>query len=589
MMAMYYRGKEYEATTPRVPHDSKVLTVLWGFAKPFKGWMLLTLAIMLLGTAADLLRPYLLKVAIDDHINTHNLAGLHTLAGIYMATIGFSFVLAYGQTMLLQFIGQHIIFDIRQRVFRETLVQPYATFATQPVGRTVTRVTNDTDAIRDLYTDVLVSFVSDILILAGIIVVMLFINWQLALVCFGILPLMFGLALLYQKYARKAYRLVRETTAGLNTYIQESLTGIAVIKSFARFRRTDGEYKVASDEYLAAGLREMRTFAIFRPLVDLVYSLAIVIVLYASNWQTIGATEVGVVVAFLRYVEKFFWPIKDLAEKYSLLQSALAAAERVWDLIATDTSSTSNSLAQAPVTQGSIRFDRVWFAYEETDWVLKDVSFFIPAGQFVGIVGLSGSGKTTILNLLLRFYEPQRGDIYLDGTDIRMIDTTMLRRTIGVVFQDIHLFKGSVADNIRLYDPSISDSQVEQAAQNATIHRSIMQMPQGYNTPVGYQGALLSRGECQLLSLARALAAKRAILVLDEATSSIDSETEAAIQISLERAALHHTVIIVAHRLSTVQKAHKIIVMHHGQIAEEGAHEELLANQALYYRIYNSQ
>ena len=588
-MAMYYRGKEYETTEPRVPQDSRILTVLWGFAKPFKGWLLLTLAIMLLGTAADLLRPYLLKVAIDDHISARNLAGLYTVASIYMATIGISFVLAYGQTMLLQYIGQHIIFDIRQRVFHETLLQPYVSLVNQPVGRTVTRVTNDTDAIRDLYTDVLVAFVSDILILAGIIVVMLVINWQLALVCFGVLPLMFVLALLYQKFARKAYRLVRETTAGLNTYIQESLTGIGVIKSFARFRRTDGEYKVASDEYLAAGLREMRTFAIFRPLVDLVYSLAIVIVLYASNWHAIGATEVGVVVAFLRYVEKFFWPIKDLAEKYSLLQSALAAAERVWDLIATDTSSPESGIAQFPVIHGSIRFDKVWFAYEEPNWVLKDVSFFIPAGQFIGFVGLSGSGKTTILNLLLRFYEPQRGAIYLDGTDIRMLDTTTLRKTIGVVFQDIHLFKGSVADNIRLYDPSISASEVEQAAQIAAIHRSIMKMPQGYDTPVGYQGSMLSRGECQLLSLARALAVKRTILVLDEATSSIDSETETAIQTSLERAASSHTVIIVAHRLSTIQKAQKIIVMHRGQIAEEGAHEELIANKGLYYRIYNSQ
>ncbi|TCL32470.1 ATP-binding cassette subfamily B protein [Anaerospora hongkongensis] len=590
-MAMYGKRQTEEATNAATKAwDRKMLVVLWGFAKPFFKLLLAAFVIMLLGTGADLIRPYLLKVAIDEQVVTHNVDGLIQTAQLYGSTIVISIILSYGQTLLLQYIGQQIIFDIRQKVFYQLLYQRYSQLETQPVGKMVTRVTNDTDAIKDLYTDVLISFISDFIMIMGIIVVMVLMDWQLALVSFTVIPVMIVVAIAYQKYARSAYRLVREKTSSLNTFIQENLNGIKIVKAFARFKQTEGEYQHVSDEYLSAGLKEMRTYAIFRPLVDLVYSLAIILVLWFSNWQIASGLEIGVVVAFLRYVEKFFWPIKDLAEKYSLLQSALAAAERIWDLISAEKlQEEPQDVSAGQQFKGEIRFEHVWFAYEQEQWVLQDVSLVIPAGQFIGIAGLSGSGKTTLLQLLLRFYEPQQGTIYVDGMDVRTIPVELLRSRIGAVFQEVHLFKGTIADNISLYNKAIANDRIIMAARTANIHDTIINMPQGYDTPVGYQGALLSMGQRQLLSFARAVAAGTDILALDEATSSIDSETEGMIQNALEKIASQQTIVVVAHRLSTIQQADRIFVMHKGKIAEQGTHLELLAQQGLYSRLYNYQ
>lgn len=591
MMAMYGKKQTEEATnTATKAWDRKMLVVLWGFAKPFFKLLLAAFVIMLLGAGADLIRPYLLKVAIDEQVATHNVGGLIQTAQLYGSTIVISIILSYGQTLLLQYIGQQIIFDIRQKVFYQLIYQRYSQLETQPVGKMVTRVTNDTDAIKDLYTDVLISFISDFIMIMGIIVVMVLMDWQLALVSFTVIPVMIVVAIAYQKYARSAYRLVREKTSSLNTFIQENLNGIKIVKAFARFKQTEGEYQHVSDEYLSAGLKEMRTYAIFRPLVDLVYSLAIILVLWFSNWQVASGLEIGVVVAFLRYVEKFFWPIKDLAEKYSLLQSALAAAERIWDLISAEKlQEEPQDVSAGQQFKGEIRFEHVWFAYEQEQWVLQDVSLVIPAGQFIGIAGLSGSGKTTLLQLLLRFYEPQQGTIYVDGMDVRTIPVELLRSRIGAVFQEVHLFKGTIADNISLYNKAIANDRIIMAARTANIHDTIINMPQGYDTPVGYQGALLSMGQRQLLSFARAVAAGTDILALDEATSSIDSETEGMIQNALEKIASQQTIVVVAHRLSTIQQADRIFVMHKGKIAEQGTHLELLAQQGLYSRLYNYQ
>lgn len=589
-MAMYFNKQTEEANAVTNAWDSKMLVVLCGFAKPFFKLLLAAFVIMLLGAGADLIRPYLLKVAIDEQVATRNIAGLIQTAQLYGSTIVISIILSYGQTLLLQYIGQKIIFDIRQKVFYQLIYQRYSLLETQPVGKMVTRVTNDTDAIKDLYTDVLISFISDFIMILGIIVVMVLMDWQLALVSFTVIPVMILVAIAYQKYARSAYRLVREKTSALNTFIQENLNGITIVKAFARFKQTEEEYRHVSDEYLSAGLKEMRTYAIFRPLVDLVYSLAIILVLWFSNWQMASGLEIGVVVAFLRYVEKFFWPIKDLAEKYSLLQSALAAAERIWDLISGEKLQEEPQEVSADQQfKGEIRFEHVWFAYEQEQWVLQDVSFVIEAGQFIGIAGLSGSGKTTLLQLLLRFYEPQQGSIYVDGLDVRTIPVELLRSRIGAVFQEVHLFKGTIADNISLYNKAIADDRIITAARTANIHDTIMNMPQGYDTPVGYQGALLSMGQRQLLSFARAVAAGTDILALDEATSSIDSETEGMIQNALEKIASQQTIVVVAHRLSTIQQADRIFVMHKGKIAEQGTHLELLAQQGLYSRLYNYQ
>ncbi|MBP1764429.1 MAG: MdlB, partial [Firmicutes bacterium] len=362
-------------------------------------------------------------------------------------------------------------------------------------------------------------------------------------------------------------RTVREKTANLNTFLQESMTGISIIKAFSRFRRSQEEFRDVSKEYLAAGLREMRTFAVFRPLVDVIYMLAVILVLWQGGFQVrAGGVEIGVIVAFLRYVEKFFWPIKDLAEKYDLLQSALAAAERVYDMLA------SERPAEEPVQRhldceflGNIHFNDVWFAYEEENWVLQGVTLDIATGQFVGIVGLSGSGKTTLIGLLLRFYEPQKGTIFLDGVDIRAIPLEILRRKIGVVFQDVHLFRGNIAENISMFDGNMTRDTIVAAGKMANIHEFVMKLPNGYETDVGYQGGLL------------------------EATSSIDSETEALVQDALDKAGQERTMLVIAHRLSTIQHAAEIVVLHKGKIVERGTHETLLASNGIYCRLYHSQ
>lgn len=591
-MAMYYRGKDYDTGEASRIYDRKLLTVLWTFAGPFRHLLSVTLVIMLLAAAADLWRPYLMKLAIDQYIAGLDIAGLRVIVYWYAGSILISAVLEYAETNLLQYIGQKIIYNIREKVFRQLIYQRFSEMESQPVGRMVTRVTNDTDAVKELYTDVLVAFVSDLIILVGIIGVMLWIQWQLALVAFTVIPFMFLLAAVYQKFARQAYRVVREKTAAINTFLQESINGISVIKAFFRFIPTIAEYRHISKEYLAAGLKEMRIFALFRPLVDLIYVIATIIVLGFGGWQyQNGIVEVGVVVAFLRYVEKFFWPIKDLAEKYNLLQSALAAAERIYELIQSDASGEEE---RTPVGEterlcGSIRFEGVWFAYQNQDWVLENVSFTVDAGEFVGIAGPSGSGKTTVISLLLRFYEPQRGTIYLDGRDIRQIPLTVLRRQLGVVFQDVHLFRGSIRDNITLFNETVSIKDVGEAAETADIADFIQAMPEQYETSVGYHGSLLSAGQRQLISLARVLAWKSSVLVLDEATSSIDSATEMHIQRALDRIAKVKTMLVVAHRLSTIQHAAKIIVLSRGRVVEQGTHEQLLANRSIYYRLFSSQ
>ena len=591
-MSLYYRGREYEGEQGGKSRlaDQQLLGSLWKLARPVRPLLAGAFLLMLLGTAADLVRPYMMKMAIDTYVTAKDLPGLETLFAVYMATIGLSLVLAFGENLFLQKAGQQVIFAVREKVFRHILGQTVENLEAQPVGRLVTRVTNDTDAVKDLYTEVIVAFASDAVMLAGIIAAMLAIHWQLALLSFAILPLMALLAAAYQRFARRAYRAVREKTAAVNSYIQERLNGIGVIKAFGVFDVTERGFQRVNDEYLQAGLTEMRTFAAFRPLVDLMYVLAVILVLHFSDVESRAAgIEIGTVIAFLRYMEKFFWPIKDLAEKYSLLQSALAAAERIQPML-TEPAEFDSGIAPAHrCAPARIDFDDVWFAYEENAWVLSGVTFTVPAGAFYGIAGLSGSGKTTLLSLLLRFYEPQKGRILLDGTDIREISPAVLRHRLSIVFQDVHIFKGTVAENISLYDPKITRDRVRAAAELANLAPFIEKMPQGYDTQAGYLGSTLSAGQRQLLSFARALATPADVLVLDEATSSIDSYTEALVQTALEKAAAQRTMLVVAHRLSTIVNADRILLMHQGRVVEQGTHTELMAIGGQYDRLNECQ
>lgn len=592
-MGLYFRGKGYEKVSSDRVYDQKLLKILWSFALPFRGLLSTALIFMLLAAVIDLSRPYLLKLAIDSYIADRDLAGLKGTALLYAGSIIVSSVVAYGETMLLQTIGQRIIYNIREKVFIRLMKQQVDKLDNQAVGAMLTRVTNDTDAVKDLYTDVLVAFSSDLIILTGIIGVMLWMNWQLALVSFLVIPLMFLLTFLYQKFAREAYRNIRGRTAAINTFLQESMNGIAVIKAFYAFRKTTEEYKTVNRDYLKAGLREMRGFAVFRPMVDLVYMLATVVVLaYGGVSFGYSGLEIGVIIAFINYIDKFFWPIKDLSEKYNLLQSALAAAERIYDLLdeKQDGHVPSKRLSDDDQKfKGNIRFENVWFAYAKSEWVLKDVSFSINAGSFIGIVGASGSGKTTLVNLMLRFYEPQQGKIYLDEVDIQNIPVDILRRNIGVVFQDVHLFKGSIADNISLFNPEIAEQEIVLAAERANVNAFIRELPLKYQTLVGYRGSLLSAGQRQLISLARVFAWKATIVVLDEATSNIDSATEKMIQVALEKNSKRQTIVVVAHRLSTIRNADTILVFNMGRLIEAGNHERLYNTKGIYFHLINSQ
>ena len=590
-MSMYYRGRDYETTSPRnLAVDKALLKSLWQLARPVQSLLAAAFVLMLADAAADLARPYLMKVAIDQFIAAKDFSGLENLFLLYLATILASLTLSYYENLVLQKAGQRVILTVREKVFRHILHQRIDQLEAQPVGRMVTRVTNDTDAVKDLYTEVIVAFASDTVMLVGIVIVMLAIHWKLALASFVILPFMFLIAAGYQKYARRAYRLVREKTAGLNSCIQERLNGIGIIKAFGAFKNTEQGFGRVNDEYLQAGLSEMRTFAAFRPLVDLLYVAAVILVIYAGGVEAqADGIEIGVIVAFLRYMEKFFWPIKDMAEKYNLLQSALAAAERIQPMLVGQEAAELDERPANRFSPAEIVFEDVWFAYESEDWVLSEVSFTIPAGSFIGVVGLSGSGKTTLISLLLRFYEPQRGRILIDGQDIRDIPVALLRHRVAAVFQDVHIFKGSVAENISLFQPQISPDRVQSAARTANLASYIETLPQGYETKAGYLGSSLSAGQRQLLSFARAIATSADVLILDEATSSIDSHTEQLVQQAMEKAAAQRTVLVVAHRLSTIIQADCILFMHQGRIVEKGRHEDLMAQQGRYSRLYQCQ
>ena len=591
-MSLYYRGRDYEDSNNENKRwaDRQLLQALWRLATPVRPLLAGAFLLMLMGAAADLVRPYMMKLAIDHYVALRDIPGLEALFGVYMATILLSLGLAYGENLLLQQAGQQVILAVREKVLRHIVGQSMENLEAQPVGRMVTRVTNDTDAVKDLYTEVIVAFASDAVMLVGIIAAMLAIHWHLALLSFAILPLMVLLAAGYQRFARRAYRTVREKTAALNSFIQERLNGIGVIKAFGAFAGTDSGFRRVNEEYLQAGLAEMRTFAAFRPLVDVLYVLAVILVLHFSGVESRAVgIEIGTVIAFLRYMEKFFWPIKDMAEKYSLLQSALAAAERIQPMLVEPEEIAAGEKPARRCSPARIDFEDVWFAYEEENWVLSGVSFSVPAGSFYGIVGLSGSGKTTLLSLLLRFYEPQRGRILLDGSDIREIPLAVLRHRLSIVFQDVHIFKGTVAENISLYDPRLSREQIREAAELANLAPFIDKLPQGYDTQAGYLGSTLSAGQRQLLSFARALATSADVLVLDEATSSIDSYTEALVQKALEKAAAQRTMLVVAHRLSTVVNANRILLMHQGRVVEQGTHAELIALGGHYARLYKCQ
>ncbi|HHU32492.1 MAG TPA: ABC transporter ATP-binding protein [Clostridia bacterium] len=580
--------------------DFHLMKRLLAYIKPYIFQMAVTILLLVLVTLADLARPYLIKLAIDNHLtafasNTSSFkehaGALLRLVLFYLLLIAASFGLNYSQALLLEITGQRIIYTLRKQVFNHLLKLDIAFFDANPVGRLVTRVTNDIQNLQEMYSGVIITLFKDFFLLAGIIIVMLRLHTVLALVSFAVIPLILLATIIYQLYARQAFRAIRANLAQVNSFLQEHLSGMSIIQSFNKEDFKYEEFKKYNRKLHQANMDELLSFSTFRPSMDLMYALALALLIWYGGGKVIqGSVSFGVLYAFINYIEQFFHPINDLTEKYSILQSAMASAERIFSLLDTKPTITEPASPQIlPSIKGKIEFDHVWFAYQGEDWVLKDISFTVEPGQTFALVGATGAGKTSVINLLNRLYDVQKGEIRIDGIPIKDIPLTDLRRFIGVVMQDVFIFAGDVAENISLGNPKLSLDDIKKAAEYVHANHFIERLPKGYKEPVTERGATFSTGERQLLAFARALAYNPAILVLDEATANIDTETELLIQDALKKLTAQRTTLIVAHRLSTIQHADCILVFHHGRLVEAGPHQELLAKRGRYYQLYRLQ
>ena len=568
-------------------YDFRLMKRLLGFAARY--WYLFVLAVILLfaSTAADLARPYLIGVAIDDFIKKGDAASLSRMGVYFLLLVVSGFLFNLLQIYVLSYAGQSIIFNIRQKLFSHMQKLPLSYFDKNPVGRLVTRVTNDTEALNEVYTNVLVTLLKDIAILAGVVVIMFKLNVTMTLVSLAIMPVVIVLSVFFRRRIRKVYRNVRTSLAKINSAISENISGMRVIQMFNREKENFERFGRIGHEYYRAVMSEIITFGLFRPAVEMMSYIALSLLIWFGGLEVLhGTLQFGVLYAFVNYISMFFQPINDLAEKYNILQASMAAAERIFLILDTPAEDDSGALSLPDGVRGEIEFRNVWFAYNEGDWVLRDVSFTVPAGKTVAIVGATGAGKTSIISLLSRLYEIQKGEILIDGINIRDIRKDDLRKLTGAVLQDVFLFSGKLKDNIRLDEESITDDKVREAARYVNADGFISKLPLGYDTEVMERGATFSAGQRQLLAFARALAFDPKILVLDEATSNIDTETEMLIQDALAKLTRNRTTIVIAHRLSTIQHADKIIVLHKGKVRESGTHQELLAKRGMYYSLY---
>lgn len=568
--------------------DAKLMKRLLKYAKPYAGLIAICFLLLLLITVTDLARPYLIKVSIDNYIALGNKEGLKNISLIFLLTIIAGFVFNYLQVYLLFYTGQKIIYNMRQELFSHLLRLSLSFFDKNPVGRLVTRVTNDMENLNEMYTAVLVNLFKDIFLLLGIIVIMLKMNWQVALVSFSVIPLIVLSAALFRKESRKAYRLVRVKLAKINATLSENISGMKIIQIFNRENFKYDEFVGINSEHKKASMRELFVFAVFRPSMDLIYSLALALLIWYGGGKVLrGLLPFGVLFAFVNYIDQFFKPINDLSEKFNILQSAMASAERIFLLLdQEETIKNPGNPISIDKIEGKIEFKNVWFAYEGENWVLKDVSFTINPGETAAFVGATGAGKTSIINLITRLYDIQKGEILIDGKNIKEVDKYELRSKVGVVLQDVFLFTGDIKGNIRLNNEEITDEKLLEVSRFVNADGFIENLPQKYEEKVMERGATFSSGQRQLLAFARALAFDPSILVLDEATSNIDTETELLIQDTIKKLIKDRTTIVIAHRLSTIQHADNIIVMHKGQVREMGKHQELLDKKGMYYDLY---
>ena len=571
-------------------YDRKIVGRLIHYVHPYRWQAAAAVILLIVVSLLQLAGPLFTKIAIDRYITPGDLTGLFRISMFFLLVLVLEFIFYVIEINLMEWIGQHIMFDLRTETFSHLQKMDIAFFDRNPVGRLVTRVSTDVAALQQVFTSGIIAIFGELFTLLGIVIVLLSRNWRLALVTFSVFPLLFYVTFLFRRKVRDSYRKIRYLIARLNVFLQENISGMVIVQLFNRVQKNFEEFKKLNEETLRTHLKTVFYFTLFGPSVDMISYFAIALIIWFGGIRyNAGGLTLGILIAFIQYAQRFFRPISDLAEKYNILQSAMASSERIFKIL-----DENEKIASPPrpvsfkhLMRG-IRFDHVWFAYKDEDWVLKDVSFTVEKGQKVAIVGATGAGKTSIISLLARFYDVRRGAITIDGTDIRRFPVKELRRKIAIVLQDVFLFSGSVADNIRLGE-DLSEETVVEAARVANAHAFVQALPGGYFTDIKERGQSLSLGQRQLLSFARALAFNPEILVLDEATSSVDTHTELLIQKALERLLKNRTAIIIAHRLSTIQRADKIFVIHKGEIRESGTHKELLSLKGIYYRLYKLQ
>jgi ATP-binding cassette subfamily B protein len=606
-------------------YDSRLMKRLLTYLRPYKWQVAVALVTIILKAAMDVVGPYLTKVAIDKYLvkttqskpgfldpwlSSDPLTGIAQISGIFISTLVLSFLFEFGETYLMQWTGQKAMFDLRTQIFGHLQRLHIGFYDKNPVGRLVTRVTTDVDALNEMFTSGVIAIFEDVFVLAFIVVIMLRMEWWLALITFAVLPLIFIATMIFRKNVRDSYRRIRVAIARINAYLQEHISGIVVLQLFNREERSFREFEKVNRRHMEAFKDAILAHAIYYPVVEILSATAIASVIwFGGNAMLRHVVELGTLVAFIQYAQRFFRPIQDLCEKYNILQSAMASSERVFRLLDTPVDVPEPVHPRHIDGPGRIEFQNVWFAYrqipvgvpedaseeeiaaapKEWDWVLRDVSFAIEPGETVAIVGHTGAGKTTIISLLLRFYDIQQGAILIDGVDIREMSKKDLRRRFGVVLQDPFLFTGTIEENIRLGTESVTDEAVENAAEDVNVADFIRTLPKGFDEPVRERGSTLSTGQKQLISFARALAHNPRILVLDEATSSVDTETEVRVRAALSRMVEGRTSVIIAHRLSTIQQADKILVMHKGKLREMGSHQQLLSQRGIYWKLYQLQ
>ena len=570
-------------------NDWALFSYITGYIKPYLGILFLATVALAGNLVLLLLRPYLTKQVIDLGFATNDIAVIEYYALMYGFTIIGSVLFIFVENYFLKSFGQKIIYNIRSIIFQKILNKPHDEFYKLPIGNWVTRITNDVESLRTLYTDVILNLASSGLMIIGILGFMYAINVPLAIIMTILLPIMGGIIWVFQKFSRKAFRQVRRSVAASNASIKELLNYIVIVKSYGGERAIEERYNTVNKGFLEAGLFEVTTFSIFRPLVDGLFFVALIVIFTTTNLID-SVADAGTVFAFIQYMDRFFQPLKEIADKYNSLQSALAGAERLVPLLEEEERQMANEVPDEFKYIETIEFEHVWFSYENNDvYALEDFTFTIKAGEFIGIVGPSGSGKSTLLSLLMGIYKPTRGAIYINGINIAQYDSSVLRHLMGYVFQQAYLFKGSIRDNLTLFDTSISNEDMVNAAKQVNLDAMIEQLPEGYETPVGYLGSLLSDGQKQLLAFGRTLIKKTPILLLDEATANIDSHTEKQIQASIENIRGSKTIVSIAHRLSTVKDANKIVYMEYGKIIEIGSFDELINLKGTFYNLWNNQ